>query len=254
MACLNNDKSIMSRPYAWRVLGILPILKASACTNTDQDWQRQHRLDMYHRAMDPVIAEINELCKTARFYRWADKLVRLGCAFWHIISIDGLEIAATALSNTMECPTCQPECKCPKDELERTDKLYPVRSSAQVGAGVEKARAELLNRDGSIKDLPRFIRGNRHPTIPHRFKDDRRLGDASADTQRDRGNGSRLYEVNIWMWRYGRGRSRMVSIAEGERMRSESLSESRLRAAETRKRRSEVAAAAGAAEGGGGAD
>ncbi len=24
----------MSRPYAWRVLGIPPILKASACTNT----------------------------------------------------------------------------------------------------------------------------------------------------------------------------------------------------------------------------
>ena len=102
--------------------------------------------------------------------------------------------------------------------------------------------------------IPCFIGGNRYPTIPHSFKDDRRLGDASADTQRDRGNGSRLYEVNIWMWRYGRGRSRMVSIAEAERIRSERVSESRLRAAETRKRRSEAAAAAGAAQGGGGAD
>jgi hypothetical protein len=98
--------------------------------------------------MDPVIAEINELCKTARYYRWADKLVRLGCAFWHIISMDGLEIAATALSNTIECPTCE----CPKHELDRTDKLYPVISSAKVSAGVEEARAELLNRDGSIND------------------------------------------------------------------------------------------------------
>ena len=78
--------------------------------------------------------------------------------------------------------------------------------------------------------------------IPHRFKDDRRLGDAPADTQRDRGNGSRLYEVNIWMWRYA------------ERIRSKRLSESRLRAAETRKRRSEAAAAAGAAQGDSGAD
>jgi len=103
--------------------------------------------------------------------------------------------------------------------------------------------------------IPCFIDGNRHPTIPYRFKDDhRRLGSASADTQRDRGNGSRLYEVNIWMWRYGRGRPRMVSIVEAERIRSERLSESRLRAAETRKRRSEAADAAGAAEGGGGAD
>ena len=58
--------------------------------------------------------------------------------------------------------------------------------------------------------IPCFIGGNSHPTIPHRFKDDPRLGSASADTQRDRGNGSRLYEVNIWMWRYGRGRPRMV--------------------------------------------
>ena len=101
--------------------------------------------------------------------------------------------------------------------------------------------------------IPCFIGGNSHPTIPHRFKDDPRLGSASADTQLDRGNGSRLYEVNIWMWRYGRGRPRMVSIAEAERIRRERVSESRIRAAETRKRRSEAAGAGGAAEGGGGA-
>ena len=91
-------------------------------------------------------------------------------------------------------------------------------------------------------------------TIPYRFKDDRRIGHASSDTQRHRGNGSRLYEVNFWMRRYGRGRPRMVSIAEAERMRAKQLSESRNRAAETRKRCSVAAAAAGAAQGGGGAD
>ncbi len=92
--------------------------------------QAQHHL--YHRAMDPVIAEINKLCKTARYYRWADKLVRLGQPCWHIISMDWLKIAATALTQLyngfdwMECPTCQ----CPKHELDRTDKLYPFRSPA----------------------------------------------------------------------------------------------------------------------------
>ncbi len=96
-----------------------------------------------------------------------------------------------------------------------------------------------------------FIGGNSHPTIPHSFKDDRRLGNSSADTQRDRGNGSRLYEVNIWMWRNCRGRPRMLSIAEAERIKCERISESRIRAGETRKRHSEAAAAAGAAEGGG---
>jgi hypothetical protein len=53
--------------------------------------------------------------------------------------------------------------------------------------------------------IPCFICGNSHPTIPHSFKDDWGLGSASADTQRGRGNDSRLYEVNIWMWRYSRG-------------------------------------------------
>ena len=74
--------------------------------------------------------------------------------------------------------------------------------------------------------------------IPHCFKDDPRLGSASANTQRDRGNGSRLYEVNIWMWRYGKGQPLMVSIAEAERIRHEHISESRIRAGEPRKRRS----------------
>ena len=55
-------------------------------------------MDMFHLAMDPVIAEINDLCKTPRYYRWADKMVRLGLAFWHIISLYGLEIAAAELS------------------------------------------------------------------------------------------------------------------------------------------------------------
>ena len=41
--------------------------------------------------------------------------------------------------------------------------------------------------------IPCFIGGNRYPTIPHSFKDDQRAGGASADTQRDRDNGSRLY-------------------------------------------------------------
>jgi hypothetical protein len=64
--------------------------------------------------------------------------------------LDGLEIAAAALSSTMECPNCE----CPKEELGRTDKLYPVRSTSDVRADVEpeKASAELLNSEGTIKD------------------------------------------------------------------------------------------------------
>ena len=52
----------MSRPYAWRVLGCLPILKGAACTNTNKEWQSQRRLALYHAAMAPIIDEINEIC------------------------------------------------------------------------------------------------------------------------------------------------------------------------------------------------
>jgi hypothetical protein len=69
-------------------------------------------------------------------------------AFWHIISMDRLEIAATALNSTMAYPTC----KRPRDELDRTDKLYPVRSTEDVCADVEKTHAELQNSDWSMKD------------------------------------------------------------------------------------------------------
>ncbi len=62
--------------------------------------------------------------------------------------MDGLEIVVTALTSTKEYPTCE----YPREELDQTDKLYPARSTAEVRAGVEKARAELLNRDGCIKD------------------------------------------------------------------------------------------------------
>jgi hypothetical protein len=69
--------------------------------------------------------------------------------------------------------------------------------------------------------IPCFVGGNSHLTIPHSFKDYQRLGSASADTQRDRSNGSRLYEVNIWTWRYGRGRPR---VCQSRRLKESGVS------------------------------
>ena len=75
-ACMNNDRTVMCKPFAWKVLGILPALKASAFMNQDEEWQKQRRLRLYHRSMDYVIADENELCKERRFFRFADKMVR----------------------------------------------------------------------------------------------------------------------------------------------------------------------------------
>jgi hypothetical protein len=68
--------------------------------------------------------------------------------------LDGLEIAAVELSSTMDSYGMT-TCECSKEELDRTYKLHPVRSTSDhsdVRAGVEKAHAEFLNRGGTIKD------------------------------------------------------------------------------------------------------
>ena len=138
----------MSRPYAWRVLGCLPILKGSACTNISKEWQSQRRLAIYHAAMAPIIDEINEICSKDDFYRFADKLVRQGRGFWHLLSMDGAEIAQATMCTTDNCPTCE----CPKAELDNTDDIYALRDTEEVKKSVERERQRLLNADGSIKD------------------------------------------------------------------------------------------------------
>jgi hypothetical protein len=51
----------MSKAYA------LPIHKGSVCTVTDEDWLRHRRLELYHRSMDQIIRDINELCSRETF-------------------------------------------------------------------------------------------------------------------------------------------------------------------------------------------
>ena len=67
------------------------------------------------------------------------------------VSMDGLEIAATTLCGTDDCPVCE----VPKDELDRTDVSYSLRSVSAVRAQVHAAQAALLEPDGSVK--PRCV-------------------------------------------------------------------------------------------------
>ena len=89
---------------------------------------------------------------------------------------------------------------------------------------------------GRVPLMPCYIGGNAHPTLPHSFGN--RAG-ATADSSMGRGNGSRLYELNLWMWCYGRGQPRKVTVAEAEQRLRERLTESRKRAVQTLKRRRE---------------
>ena len=95
---MNNDRTVMCKPFAWKVLGILPVLKASAVTNQDDEWQKQRRLRLYHRCMDYVIADENELCKERHYLLFADKNLKVRLVqFFHYFTILLLNLPFCAL-------------------------------------------------------------------------------------------------------------------------------------------------------------
>ena len=93
----------MSKAFAWRPLALLPILKASACAETDKDWLVGRRLDLYHRSMDHIIADLNELCSKDIHLSFADNRIRLSRAFYHVLVLDGAEVATATMCDTMSC-------------------------------------------------------------------------------------------------------------------------------------------------------
>ena len=137
----------MSKAFAWRPLALLPILKASACAETDKDCLVSRRLDLYHRSMDHIIADLNELCSKDIHLRFADNRIRLSRAFYHVLVLDGAEVATATMCDPRQCPVCS----CPHDELDRTDKAYHYRHTEEVKAQVEAARREHLDDRGQVK-------------------------------------------------------------------------------------------------------
>jgi hypothetical protein len=61
---LNNDRTVMSSTvtYAWRPLACLPIVKTSAFSNADKNWQAHRQLALYHNAVAHIVADVHELC------------------------------------------------------------------------------------------------------------------------------------------------------------------------------------------------
>lgn len=96
---------------------------------------------------------------------------------------------------------------------------------------------------GRVPLTPCYIGGSKHNTIPHSFRRGHDLGSAVADTREGSGNGSRLYEVNVWMWRYGRPQERKVPVLEAIQLRQKRVRSARCQAVETKRRRADEKAA-----------
>ena len=148
VGCLNNDRSVLAKSYAWRPLALLPILKGSACLETNDDWVRHRRMELYHSSMDHIIADINELCSKDIYLRFADGQVRCSRPFYHLLVMDGQEVGAALMCDVNQCPVCT----CPHSELDRTDVTYPYRNMESVKAAVKEAQEEHLDEDGQVLD------------------------------------------------------------------------------------------------------
>ncbi len=106
VGCLNNDRTVMSKSFVWRPLrfALLPILKASAHRETDKDRLVNRWLNLYHRSMDHVIADLNELGSYDIYLCFAENRIRLGRAFSHMLVLGGAEVAVATMCDTRQCP------------------------------------------------------------------------------------------------------------------------------------------------------
>jgi hypothetical protein len=123
VGCLNNDRSVLAKSYAWRLLALLPIWKGSTCAETNDDWIRHRLVELYHFSMDHIIADINELYSKDMYLRlgFADGQVRCSRAFYHLLVMDRQEVGAALMCHVSQCPVCT----CPHNELDRTDVSFP---------------------------------------------------------------------------------------------------------------------------------
>jgi hypothetical protein len=98
--------------------------------------------------MDHIIQDINDLCSRDIYIRFADDKVQCSRAFYHVLVMDGAEVAAALLCDVNQ----RPVCTCPHSELDRTDVSYPYRNTESVKREVDAARSEHLDDDGEVKE------------------------------------------------------------------------------------------------------
>ena len=89
---------------------------------------------------------------------------------------------------------------------------------------------------GRVPMIQCFVTGNTQPTIPYLFRTQRGRAAWAANTRPDGWNGSRLYELNLWMWHYCLGQERKVSVLHAMEERAKIVREARARACETCRR------------------
>jgi hypothetical protein len=102
----NIDLVSQSRPYAWRVLGLLPSITSALneCMSGNQKAERRQRA--LHDSMEHAMAEVSKLCSKRIMMRFADGKYRWAQTFVHFFIMDGAEQAQHACTSVQQCFRC----------------------------------------------------------------------------------------------------------------------------------------------------
>ena len=98
---------------------------------------------------DCLVANTLHLMSTKTHMETDFGAVRLCSAFYHLLVMDGAEVAAALPCDFNQCPVCT----CPHSELDGTDRSYPFRDTESLKEAVNPAREEHLDEEGRV--LPR---------------------------------------------------------------------------------------------------
>ena len=127
---------------------MMPSISKAATVSQTDEWRAARRTRLYHSCMDILVDQINDLTGRDVFLRFGDQKFRNSRVFLDFLSMDGDEV-----SNATMCPTVQcPSCWCPRDKLDDTDEVFPVRVTQEVYEETCSERKRLLHRNGLPRD------------------------------------------------------------------------------------------------------
>jgi hypothetical protein len=130
VGCLNNDRSVMSKSYAWRPLATFPILRHSAPSIHESHYSgHQWAVLQRHCHIDIHFAD-------DKMWNSRDFLSSF-CEIWSWMAPRWLLHFSEIMSTNSLCAVCT----CPHSELDWTDVSYPYHNTESVKRNVDAAQS-----------------------------------------------------------------------------------------------------------------
>ena len=145
----NLSRLAAGKPYAWRVLAMLPHIKAVKDQIRSKSWLSARRSRLLHKSMSLIMQDVTAVCVAPFVARCCDTLHREVRPFVSFYTLDGAEQYAHTQCGTTQCPRGD----VPRDELDNTERVCRTRKVRVLKAALLKARAEMWD-DASGK--PRY--------------------------------------------------------------------------------------------------